>query len=108
MISWEWYKVFHRFEQAKFAYGSQVLGSSQFLMLPKLPEKTKLVLKVVKMDSKIIISRHESKSLTHSVEAISRVFKTYVSLRKTSLESSQSKKKKPPKQGFKNGSFSCF
>ena len=59
------YRVFHRFVQAKFAYGGQVLGSSRFLLLPQLPEK-KLASKVVKIDSKIIISRHESKSVTHS------------------------------------------
>ena len=55
-----------RFGQAKFACGGQVLGSSQFSLLPQLPEKTKLASKVVKIDSKIIILRHESKSVTHS------------------------------------------
>ena len=60
------YRVSHRFGQAKFAYGGQVLGSSRFLLLPQLPEK-KLASIVVKIDSKIIISRHESKSVTHSV-----------------------------------------
>ena len=48
MLLHYWYKAFHRFGQAKFAYGGQVLGSSQFLLLPKLPKKTKLALKVVK------------------------------------------------------------
>ena len=40
------------------AYSGQVLDSSQFLLLPQLPEKTKLALKVVKIDSEIIISLH--------------------------------------------------
>ena len=61
--------MFHRFGQAKFAYGSQVSGSSQFRLLPQLPEKTKLALKVVKINKKVIISRHESKSVTHTVGA---------------------------------------
>jgi len=50
-----WYRVFHRFVQAKFAYGGSVLGSSQFTLLPHLPLKTMLNLKVVKSNSKIII-----------------------------------------------------
>ena len=49
------YRVFHRFGQAKFAYGGPVLGSSQFLLLPQLPQKMMLASKVVKIDSKIII-----------------------------------------------------
>ena len=44
------YRVFHRFGQTNFAYGGQVLGSSQFLVLPQLPEKTKLASKVVKIN----------------------------------------------------------
>jgi len=43
-------------EQAKLAYGGSVLGSSQFTLLPQLPLKTTLDLKVVKTDSKVIIS----------------------------------------------------
>ena len=61
------YRAFHRFGQAKFAYGGPVLGSSQFLQLPQLPQKMKLASKVVKIDSKIIISSHKSKSVTHSI-----------------------------------------
>ena len=60
------YRVFCRFGQLKFAYGGQVSVLSQFSLLPQLPEKTKLASKVVKIDSKIIILRHESKSVTHS------------------------------------------
>jgi len=45
--------VFHRFKQAKFAYSGSILGSSQFTLLPQLPLKTMLILKVVKIDSKI-------------------------------------------------------
>jgi len=47
---------FHTFGQAKFAYGRSVLGSSQFTLLPQIPLKMMLDLKVVKIDSKIIIS----------------------------------------------------
>ena len=49
------YRGFHRFGQAKFAYSGKVLGSSLFLLLPQLPQKTKLAFKVVKINSKIII-----------------------------------------------------
>jgi len=50
------YRAFHRFGQAKFDYGGSILGSSRFSMLPQLPLKTMLDLKVVKIDSKIIAS----------------------------------------------------
>jgi len=50
------YKAFHGFGQAKFAYGGSILGSNQFTLLPQLPLKTVQVLKVVKIDLKIIIS----------------------------------------------------
>jgi len=47
------YRAFHRFGQAKFAYAGSILGLSQFMLLPL---KTMLDLKVVKIDSKVIIS----------------------------------------------------
>jgi len=47
------YRAFHRFGQAKLPYGGSVLGSSQILILPQLPLKMILGLKVVKIDSKI-------------------------------------------------------
>ncbi len=50
------YSVFQGFSKAKFANGGSILSSSQFLILPQLPQKVKLALKVVKVDSKIIIS----------------------------------------------------
>jgi hypothetical protein len=50
------YSVFQVFRQAKSANGGSILSSSQFLLLPQLPQKIKLALKVVKVDSKIIIS----------------------------------------------------
>ncbi len=51
------YSVFHRFRQAKFAYSSSILSPSQFSLLPQLPLKmTPLIIKVVKIDLKIIIS----------------------------------------------------
>jgi hypothetical protein len=49
------YSVFHRFRKAKFAYGGSILSSSQFLLLPQLPQKMELASKVVKVDSKIIV-----------------------------------------------------
>jgi hypothetical protein len=42
--------VFHGFGQAKFLDGGSVLGSSQFTLLPQMPLKMMLALKVVKMD----------------------------------------------------------
>jgi len=54
----EFYRAFHRFGQAKFPDGGSVLGSSQFSILPQLPLKTMLGLKVVKIDSKIRNSLH--------------------------------------------------
>jgi len=48
--------VFHGFGQAVFADGGSILGSTQLTPLPHLPLKTTLNLKVVKIDSKIIIS----------------------------------------------------
>jgi len=42
--------------EAKFPDNGSVLGWSQFLILPQLPLKTMLNLKVVKLDSKIIFS----------------------------------------------------
>ncbi len=55
--------MFHRFRQAKFAYGGSILSSSQFLLLPQLPQKMELASKVVKVDSKIIVSYLRSKSV---------------------------------------------
>jgi len=45
------YRAFHRFGQAKFPDGGLVLNSSQFSILPQLPLKTMLSLKVVKFNS---------------------------------------------------------
>ncbi len=50
------YSVFHQFREAKSANGGSILSSSQFLILPQLPQKIKLASKEVKIDSKIIIS----------------------------------------------------
>jgi len=47
---------YHGFGQAKFAYGGSVSGLSQFTLLPQLPLKMMLDLKVVKIVSKIILS----------------------------------------------------
>ncbi len=43
-------RAFHGFGQAKFPNGGLVLGSSQFSILPQLPQKTMLGLKGVKID----------------------------------------------------------
>ncbi len=53
---WKTYSVFQGCSKAKSADGGSILSSSQFLILPKLPQKTKLASKVVKVDSKIIVS----------------------------------------------------
>ena len=45
-----------RFGQALLGYIGLILGSNQFLLLPQLPQKILLASKVVKSDSKIIIS----------------------------------------------------
>ena len=64
------YQGFDILNLDKLAYGGLILGSSQFSILPKLPQKMVLDSKVVKIDSKIIISSLKSKSLTHSVELL--------------------------------------
>ncbi len=77
------YRVFHRFGHAKFPDGGLVLGSSQFSVLTQLSPKTMFGLKEVKIDSKIINSHCESKSVTHSVsfvgikESYQDLFKSY-------------------------------
>jgi len=48
--------VIHGFGQYKFAFGGSILGLSQLTQLPQLPLKMTPNLKVVKIDSKIIIS----------------------------------------------------
>jgi hypothetical protein len=45
--------VFQGFGKAKSANGGSILGLSQFLILPQLPQKIKLASKVVKVNSKI-------------------------------------------------------
>ena len=58
------------FVEAKLGYGGSVLGSSQFSIFP-------VASKVVKSDSKIIISIRKSKSLTHSVERTGKFWNTH-------------------------------
>jgi hypothetical protein len=48
--------VFNQLGQAKFAFGGSILSSSHFLLLPWLLQKMKLASKVIKIDSKIILS----------------------------------------------------
>jgi len=52
------YRAFHGFGQGKFANGGLILDSSKFKLLPQLPLKTMLGIKVVKINSKIIKSLH--------------------------------------------------
>ncbi len=51
LVVFRTHSVFQGFSKAKSANG----GSSQFLILPQLPQKIKIASKVVKIDSKIII-----------------------------------------------------
>jgi hypothetical protein len=51
-LTFWFYSVFQGFSKAKFAYGGSILSSSQFLILPQLPQKMKLKSKVVKIDPK--------------------------------------------------------
>ncbi len=44
------YSVFHRYRQAKFTNIGLILGSSQFFLLPQVPLKTTLAIKLVKID----------------------------------------------------------
>ena len=57
----------------KIQNGGQVSGSSQFPLMPRLPQKMTLASKVVKNDSKITILFHYSKSVTHSVWTFSNL-----------------------------------
>jgi len=45
--------LFHGLGQAKISYGGLILGLSQFTLLPQLPPKMMLGLKMVKVESKI-------------------------------------------------------
>ena len=51
----------------KLGYSCLVLGSSQFLIMPQLPQKMMLATKVVKINSKNNHLASLSKSVTHSV-----------------------------------------
>ncbi len=51
-IDFVWiYSVFRRFGPAKFAYGGSILGSSQFLLLPRMPQNLILI---IRKKSKVI------------------------------------------------------
>jgi hypothetical protein len=60
--------LFHGFGQAKCAYSGSILGSSQFTLLPQLPQKNNVQFKSGKNWLKIIMSLHKSKAMTNSVE----------------------------------------
>jgi hypothetical protein len=55
--------VFQGFSKAKFSFGGSILSSSQFLILPQLPQKMKLTSKVVKIEQKKLSRYLRSKSL---------------------------------------------
>jgi hypothetical protein len=61
------YSVFHQFRQAKFDHGGSILNTSQFLLVPQLPQKMKLASKVVKIDSKQLAQKQRSKSVKLTV-----------------------------------------
>jgi hypothetical protein len=65
--------VFHRYRQAKFAYGSLILSLSQFLLLPQQPVKMMPTSKVVKIDLKIIILLPCFKSVKLTVDFILKI-----------------------------------
>ena len=54
--STECFRDLDKLNSVKFGYGGLDLGSSQYLLLSQLPQKMILPSKVVKSDSKIIIS----------------------------------------------------
>ncbi len=67
------YRVFHRFGQAKFPDGVSVLDSSQFSILPQLPRKTMLGLKVVKNQNRL-----KNKKLNSLILILSTLCRTTV------------------------------
>ena len=50
------YRVYHWFKQAQLGYGGLILGSSQFQLMTKKPQKLLLTFQVVISDTKVIIS----------------------------------------------------
>jgi len=66
--------VLHGFGQAKFADCGSILDSSQLSILSKLPPITMPNLKVVKIDSNIIISFLKSKHVIHPVNFYKWIF----------------------------------
>jgi hypothetical protein len=67
----ERFKALDKLDLVKLAFGGKVLGSIPFSLLTQLSHKMMFDSRVVKSDSRIIISIHYSKSLTHSVKAAS-------------------------------------
>ncbi len=61
------YSVFHRFRQAKFAYGGSISSSIQFSLLPQRPQNLMLDVKISINNFKIIISLPWSKSVKQTV-----------------------------------------
>jgi hypothetical protein len=67
---WYTHSVYHRFRKAKFANGSSILSLSQFLLLPLLPQKMKVVSKVVEFVSKSSARNQRSKFVKLAVIGI--------------------------------------
>ncbi len=72
------YRVFHWFRQDIFANGGSILSSSRFYVHTQLTPKMKLASKVVKFDSKIVISLPWSKSVKLTVSYFHKVCLTYL------------------------------
>ncbi len=63
------YSEFHRFRQARICLRWFDLSSSHFSLLPQPPPKTTLVIKVVKIDLKIVVLFLWSKSVKQTVQS---------------------------------------
>jgi hypothetical protein len=61
-------RAFHRFGQAELGYSGLVFRLEPIFNAAPAASKTTFASKVVKIDSKIIISQGQSKSLKHSVQ----------------------------------------
>ena len=76
-LAWLWityiYSAYQGFEQAylvRLTFGGQVLSSIRTSLQPRLPQKLTLASKVVKIDSTLVISLCQPKSVTHSIAVV--------------------------------------
>ena len=68
-----WILDLFKLNLVKLVYRGKVLGSSWFSLLPQLSQKMKLDSKMFNIDSKIIISLHNSKFVTQSVNVFGQI-----------------------------------